>query len=64
MNDHDKVQNVADHITKEDIARVIHQLTYRKAYNQSAKAIERRKERQERMKRVREYIKQHPEVVA
>lgn len=48
--------------TKEEIARAIHQIAYRKAYNASPKQKQVRKERQERVRRVMEYVKQHPGV--
>ncbi len=55
-------------ITKEDVARMIRSIAYRSAYNARPDVKQNRKEynrkRNEKMKAVREYIKQHPEVIA
>lgn len=55
-------------ITKEDVARIIRSIAYRTAYNNRPDVRANRKEynrrRNERMRKVREYIKQHPEVMA
>lgn len=49
--------------TKEEIARAIHQIAYRKAYNNSPRQKQVRKERQERVKSAMRWVREHPEVV-
>lgn len=61
VNDH----IVSDEISEKDIARAIHSIAYRKAYNQRADVQRKRKEynrvRSERIAIAVKYIKQHPE---
>jgi len=64
---HSNVQDVDVEITREDIARAIAQLAYRKAYAQRPEVKEARKvyqqERARKIKAAMEYVKMHPEVV-
>ena len=67
-NTHGNVQIGNEEISRKDIERAIHQIAYRKAYNNRPDVCARRKRtmkvRSERIKLAMEYIKQHPEVVA
>jgi hypothetical protein len=62
-NEQSNVQIDTHEFTKEDIARAIRQIAYRKAYNKSPRQVTARKQRQQRIKIAIRYVKEHPEVL-
>src|SRR5260221_12456061 len=60
MTNQDNVQLDQVAVTKEDVARMLKQIAYRSAYNKSAKAVARRKARQDQLQVGGEWVRSQP----